>query len=74
MRYINNKAVYSKMSNTNSNKFIKYLLMFLTNLDNVRIELVETNKWFHIKLYVLKRDTTVIQRSWIRKVFYKVLQ
>lgn len=74
MRYINNKAVYSKMSNTNSNKFIKYLLMFLTNLDNVRIELVETNKGFHIKLYVLKRDTTVIQRSWIRKVFYKVLQ
>lgn len=74
MRYINNKAVYSKISNTNSNKFIKYLLMFLTNLDNVRIELVETNKWFHIKLYVLKRDTTVIQRSWIRKVFYKVLQ
>lgn len=74
MRYINHKAVYSKISNTNSNKFIKYLLMFLTNLDNVRIELVETNKWFHIKLYVLKRDTTVIQRSWIRKVFYKVLQ
>ena len=72
MRYINNKAIYSKMSDTSSKKFIKYLLMFLTNLDNVRIELVETRKWFHIKLYVLKRDTTMLQRSWIRKVFYKV--
>ena len=62
------------MSNTSSKKFIKYLLMFLTNLDNVHIELVETRTWFHIKLYVLKRDTTEIQKSWIRKVFYRVLQ
>ena len=46
--------------------------MFLTNLDNVRIELVETNKWFHIKLYVLKRDTRSIERSWIRNVFDKL--
>jgi len=71
MRLINAKYQVTEL---NIRTIIKFFRVLYKNISPIRFEIIETNKTYQFKFYILKSHLTSVERYWIKSKIKKYIK